>query len=83
METREEMFERWWNRGTELGASHMIVVCDTFDHSDYPVYVQPGEDVRKAYDDYNGKNMQRVMEVYSYSRSKESQFAEHRAMHFD
>ncbi len=63
--------------------THMIVVCDTFDYSDYPVYVTRNEDVRKVYNEHNGKNMQRVMEVYSYGRDLEEQLNERRAFHFD
>lgn len=54
----------WLQEGQERGATHMIVVCDTFDYEDYPVYVMPDEDVRKRESEYNGKNMQKVMEVY-------------------
>ncbi len=61
----------------------MIVVCDTFDHEDYPVYVKPGEDVRKKYAEYDGPNMQRVMEVYALHLDLESQLNEHRAKHFE
>ena len=49
------------------------MVCDTFDHEDYPVYVKPGEDVRAIYAQYNGPNMQRVMEVYNLLWDRDSQ----------
>jgi|ERR1039458_6306432 hypothetical protein len=39
MTTKEDL-RRWFNEGVELKATHMIVVCDTFDHEDYPVYVK-------------------------------------------
>lgn len=57
----------WWDRGKEQKAAYMIVVCDTFDHDDYPVYVAPGDDFWKKHAEYNGKNMQRIMEVYDFS----------------
>ena len=85
----------WFDDGVELGASHMIIVCDTFDHEDYPVYVKqiplPTEpkvesasrsagrlyqvsDVRAfVHDNYSGQNMQRTMEVYKLTESKEGQ----------
>lgn len=72
----------WWDRRPS-DTSHMMVVCDTFDHDDYPVYVKQGTDVRKTYDQYNGPNMQKVMEVYSASVDFESQMLERRAVHFD
>jgi hypothetical protein len=39
--------KRWFERGVEQKATHMIVVCDTFDHEDYPVYVKQGDDPHK------------------------------------
>jgi hypothetical protein len=63
--------------------THMVVVCDTFDWSDYPVYVASNEDVREVYGKYNGPNMQKVMEVYSFNRNLEDQLNEGRAKHFD
>ena len=38
--TTPEMIREWFNRGIELGATHLIVACDTFDYEDYPVYVK-------------------------------------------
>lgn len=61
----------------------MIVVCDTYDHDDYPVFVKPDENVKDKFNEYNQKDMQRVMEVYSLKKDKESQMNEHRAFHFD
>lgn len=83
MGTTKEDIGTWFDEGVQQGATHMIVVCDTFDYEDYPVYVKPGEDVREKYEQYNGKNMQRVMEVYSLKKSKESQLDERRVFHFD
>ncbi len=43
----------------------MLVVTDTFDHEDYPVYVPEGKDPREF--DPKGANMQRTMECYRLS----------------
>lgn len=80
--TREEIRE-WLARGKAEGATHMIVVVDTFDYEDYPVFVKPDQDVRKVHEEYNGKNMQRVMEVYSYKKDLEEQIAQGRVFNFD
>ena len=80
--TREDIRE-WFLQGREQKATHMIVVCDTYDWEDYPVYVSKNENVREKFEEYNGKNMQKVMEVYSLQRGLESQLNEHRAFHFD
>jgi hypothetical protein len=72
----------WFNSGVRHGATHLIVVCDTYDWSDYPVYVGPDEDFWERHDGHNGTNMQQVMEVYDLSMDMESQLAEHRAFHY-
>jgi hypothetical protein len=54
----------WIIEGLRRGATHVIVVTDTFDYSDYPVYVQPEEDFATIRAKYNGQNMQRVMESF-------------------
>jgi hypothetical protein len=63
----------WLARGKSLGATHCIVVCDTFDHDDYPVFVKPGESAQEKLTLYNGKEMQRVMEVYDLTKDLEEQ----------
>ena len=72
----------WFDRGVAEGATHLIVVCDTFDHSDYPVFVKAGEDAREISDKYSGKNMQRVMEVYNLSMDKAKQMDQSRAFNY-
>jgi hypothetical protein len=73
----------WLEEGKRKGATHMVVVCDTFDHEDYPVYVMPGGDARKTVNEYSGKSMQRVMECYSLKKNIAAQLAEFRAYHYD
>jgi len=74
----------WLAAAKREGATHVLVVCDTFDHEDYPVSVMPGEDVRAKAKPYQaGENMQALMEVYSLKRDIEAQLNEHRAFHYD
>jgi hypothetical protein len=73
---------RWFDTGIEQEATHVIVVCDTYDHDDYPVYVSKGEDVHKVAEKYNGSNMQTIMEVYNMSMDKAKQMAQHRAFNY-
>ncbi len=79
-----KQLEEWFDRGAKdtKKPTHMIVVCDTFDHEDYPVYVYPGQDAREVAKEYDGKNMQRIMEVYSFSKSREEQFAARRVYNY-
>ena len=55
--------EQWIKKGREKNATHIVVVCGTFDYEDYPVYVDQTQDVSEVRAKYHLKNMQRVMEV--------------------
>jgi len=81
--TIQQEIRTWLNRRPSQDITHMIVVCDDWDYEDYPVYVGCREKVREKFEEYNGKNMQRVMEVYSYGHDLESQLNEGRAFHLD
>ena len=48
----------------------MLVVCDTYDWSDYPVFTS---DPNQAVKDNHLKNMQKVMEVYDLRMDHEEQ----------
>ena len=79
MNTTKQNIRDWLTRKiTPTGqkiedCTHMLVVCDTFDYNDYPVYVEKGQDVREVEAEHNdGKSMQKVMEVYSFSYDIES-----------
>ncbi|KKT29226.1 MAG: hypothetical protein UW41_C0010G0019 [Candidatus Collierbacteria bacterium GW2011_GWC2_44_18] len=82
MNTKDD-FVRWFEDGKKKGATHAIIVCDTFDHTDFPIYVMPGENCREKAESEGKKPMQRVMEVYSLSLDFETQFKEVRAFHYD
>jgi hypothetical protein len=64
MGTSKEEIRVWFRRGVDMGVTHMLVVCDTFDYEDYPVYVKAGESLSDAEKKYDGSNMQRIMEIY-------------------
>jgi hypothetical protein len=61
----------WFEAAKKRGSTHMIVVCDTYDHEDYPlgVYdtIRGDADCLRQYHAHQGVNMQRVMEVYDIS----------------
>lgn len=76
MPATQQVLSRWFDEGLSLGASHMIVKCDDFDYRGneddqccYPVYVSPGQDVRKI----DHENTDRTMEVYSFAIPKDEQ----------
>ncbi len=78
MTTKADISE-WFDRGKREGAAFMLVVCDTFDYSDYAVYANDGEDAWRKHDAHAEVDMQRVMEVYDLRQPKEPQLREHRA----
>ena len=55
----------WWETEcNRRGASHVIIVCDEFDWTDYPKYVYSKEELEEKLKEYRPwENMQRVMEV--------------------
>lgn len=64
----------WFERGVSQGSTHMVVVCDTFNYEDYPVYVEKGQnphDVVKEKD--NPNQMSKVMEVYDLRQPADDQ----------
>ncbi len=72
--------ETWFDEGVASGATHMVIVCDTFDHTDYPVFVASAEAARKKAD--HPGEMQRTMEVYCLSADKAEQMALLRCFRF-
>lgn len=79
--TRQDIQE-WFELGVKQNSTHLIVVCDTFDHDDYPVYISADQDVKTIESNYNGKNMQRVMEVYNLKLPMNNQLNEHRSFNY-
>lgn len=73
----------WLVRGKTQGASHMLVVVDSFDHEDYPVYVQPNQNAQMIVNEYNKKEMQYVIEVYSLLQDFDFQIKQHRCFNVD
>ena len=71
----------WFQHGLRMEPkpTRMVIVCDTFDWEDYPVYVVNHELVRLTLSEPG--DMKKVMEVYDLTMDMESQMAEHRAWH--
>jgi hypothetical protein len=59
-----EEIRTWFETAEQNNSSHMIVVCDTYDWEDYPVYVSPQESIVEEMAKYDDVNMQRIMEIY-------------------
>ena len=73
MRTSKDDIREWFKSGVRQEATHLVVICDTFDYTDYPVYILPGQDARKKVFDRDGKNMEKIMEVFDLSKDVEEQ----------
>ena len=71
--TTKDDIRRWLDRGKKQGATHMVVVCDTYDYEDYPVFVNSPADAEKAFEAPG--EMQRGMEIYNLGMDLELQIA--------
>jgi len=59
MPTTQADIQGWLKEAKREKATHLIVVCDSFDHEDYPVLVKPGQDPKERASEYQNKDMQR------------------------
>lgn len=79
MAATQEDIRRWLKQAKEKNAKFVVVLVDTWDYEDYPVYCKTNEECRDTYN--NPREMQRVMEVYDMSLDIEMQLNERRAFH--
>ena len=79
MSTKDEI-PGWLDEAKRTGCTHMLVVVDTFDWEDYPVYVKKGENLNTAIEEHS-INMQQVMECFALHLNIEEQLKERRAYH--
>ena len=83
MATTRSEIAHYLTDGLEKGYSHMIMACDTWNYEDYPVYVNPTEDIYATVEKYQNMEYTKVMEVYSYSLDLETQLNQNRAWNFE
>jgi len=81
MATEKIEIREWLERGKKQGATHLIVVCDTWDYEDYPVFVNPKQNVREVESEHK-KDMQKVMEVYNLSMDWDTQLNQFRSFNY-
>lgn len=80
--TTKDDIRTWLQEGIAGGFTHVLIVCDTFDHEDFPVFVDIDQDVYKLAAEFNGPNMTRLMEVYNLKMDIETQLEERRAFNY-
>jgi predicted heme/steroid binding protein len=71
----------WVRQGVAEGSRWVIIVCDRYDYTNYPLYVAEDGDFYQVYDSHNGPNMTSVDEVYDLKLDIEAQLKQHRALH--
>jgi hypothetical protein len=69
---------QWFEAGVAAGRTHMIIVCDTWDHDDFPVYVMSNESV-EARMRYYDSDSNKIMEVYNLLKPMKPQLDADRA----
>lgn len=70
----------WLKVGKENGMSHVITVCDNWDHVDSAIFCATPEKTVKVFQEMN-TDFFRVLEVYDLSMDLEGQLNEDRAIH--
>lgn len=79
--TNLQEIAEWFDIGKNQAATHLIVVRDTFDYDDYPIYAFNDGEALQKYDEHNDKDMQSIMEVYDLRKAKGPQInTPHRCM---
>lgn len=80
MGTTRADIKEWLERYEDSGATHLVIVCDSFSYEDYPVPINSSKELAELEKRHrDGKNMQRIMEIYNYSLDLEKQLNEERA----
>lgn len=82
MATSINDLRRWLKQGKDKKASHMMIICDTFDWKEYPIYVMPTQIAKDIYNSFHMKNEQKVMEVYNLFKDIDIQLNKYRSMEF-
>ena len=86
--TRQDI--EWWVKSAQnKGASHVIIVHDTFDNDNFPLYIMPGEDPREVFNEKYIKDRKpceaayAADECYDLSLNIQEQLQERRAHHWE
>jgi hypothetical protein len=81
MAASRQVIQWWFEQGVRQQATHLIVVTDSVDFEDAPVYVGASEDVRKREAEYRQQGLA-IMEVYNLRMPMEPQLNERRAFNY-
>lgn len=73
MSATKSEIANWFDRGIKKEMKYLIVVCDTFEYENYPVFAISDDDVVDKFKTYSEKSMQKVEEVYNLTENREEQ----------
>lgn len=79
MAARYNEIDKWFDDGKEAGAEYMVVVTDTFDYEDHPVYCSSKLDVVRVQMKVDETRYEQVQEIYNLKMDKGTQMAQVRA----
>ena len=79
MGTTKDDLRNWFRHGVASDHKYLIVLCDTFDWTDYDKYADTAVQAKAITS--NPGSMQKVMEVYDLTMDMETQLAERGAWH--
>jgi len=82
MATTQNEIRKWFDTGVSNQAKWMIIVCDTFNYEDYAVYADTVKEFDSKYNDFNGRDYSRIMEVYDLSKPREPQVTKARSWEY-
>lgn len=75
----QDSISKWWDEAEKDSSKWMIIVYDSFDRHDYPVWGKTKKDLNYALKEFNNsEKMSRIMEVYDLSLNKKEQISAHR-----
>lgn len=84
----EETIRNWLLEGIRRGATHCLIICDTWDYKDgfedYPLYIMPGENARQIAMKFKPelRGIEFLKEVFNLSMDIDKQLNERPSMNF-
>jgi hypothetical protein len=74
--TKQEI-KNWVEQGKEEECTHVIIAVDTWDHTDYPIFIKKGANVQDKIKYYE-TSQDRIMEIYNMNMDLETQLNQNR-----
>ena len=81
MAVAKNRVQLWFKEGQSKNAHHMLIMRDTYEYEDYPVYVLKNEDTKKKIRELRENDNQVVQAIFDLSLDMDSQLEERRAYH--